>query len=196
MFDLTTLITDRTQADVDRAKALAARGWENLSAAERAEWLAGLRAGGGAGYLNRLGGAINYVVEVYASQRQTMADYLAALGVATDARFSPPYDPAQLDFTQRADWERPETPTPDELEELLARVALLHGCFDFETDPLPESMLKLGFADANAIEKALKLAPAAGLRWLTATKADALATAQTWNYSGELYAGEIQEETA
>lgn len=191
MFDWASLITDRTQADVDYAKALAARGWDKLSADERAEWLAGLRAGGGAVYLNRLGGGVNYVVGVYADQREAMADYLAALGVAADARFSPPYDPAQLDFTQREDWARADTPTPDELALLLSRVALLRDCFDLETDPLPESMQRLGYTDANAIEKVLKYAPAAGAEWLRASKAAALATSQAWYYSGEVCAGEI-----
>lgn len=36
-------VTDRTQSDVDRAKELLAKGWNNLSESERTEWLNGLK---------------------------------------------------------------------------------------------------------------------------------------------------------
>lgn len=34
-----TLITDRTQADVDRAEALAVKGWARMTAAEREQYI-------------------------------------------------------------------------------------------------------------------------------------------------------------
>ena len=36
-----TLVTDRTQADVERVKALATKGFAAMTADEQAEWLAG-----------------------------------------------------------------------------------------------------------------------------------------------------------
>ena len=38
-----TLVTDRTQADVERVRELAAKGFAAMTAAERAEWLAGMK---------------------------------------------------------------------------------------------------------------------------------------------------------
>lgn len=58
---IVTLVTDRTQADVDRVKALAAKGFAAMTAAERAEWLAGMKGAYNAADLNRVGTALNYL---------------------------------------------------------------------------------------------------------------------------------------
>lgn len=55
------LITDRTQADVERVKALAAKGFAAMTAAERAEWLTGMKGAYNASDLNRVGTALNYL---------------------------------------------------------------------------------------------------------------------------------------
>lgn len=55
------LITDRTQADVERVKALAAKGFAAMTAAERAEWLAGMKGAYNASDMNRVGTALNYL---------------------------------------------------------------------------------------------------------------------------------------
>lgn len=56
-----TLVTDRTQADVERVKALAAKGFAAMTAAERAEWLAGMKGAYNASDMNRVGTALNYL---------------------------------------------------------------------------------------------------------------------------------------
>lgn len=56
-----TLVTDRTQADVDRVKALAAKGFSTMTAAEQVEWLAGMKGAYNAADLNRVGTALNYL---------------------------------------------------------------------------------------------------------------------------------------
>jgi hypothetical protein len=58
---IVTLITDRTQADVERVKALAAKGFAGMTAAEQAEWLAGMKGAYNAADLNRVGTALNYL---------------------------------------------------------------------------------------------------------------------------------------
>ena len=62
-----TLITDRTQADVERVKALAAKGFAAMAADERAEWLAGMKGAYNASDLNRVGTALNYLAGRLAS---------------------------------------------------------------------------------------------------------------------------------
>ena len=56
-----TLVTDRTQADVERVKALAAKGFAAMTAAERAEWLTGMKGAYNASDMNRVGTALNYL---------------------------------------------------------------------------------------------------------------------------------------
>ena len=58
---IVTLVTDRTQADVERVKALAAKGFAAMTAAERAEWLTGMKGAYNASDLNRVGTALNYL---------------------------------------------------------------------------------------------------------------------------------------
>lgn len=58
---IVTLVTDRTQADVERVRELAAKGFAAMTAAERAEWLAGMKGAYNASDLNRVGTALNYL---------------------------------------------------------------------------------------------------------------------------------------
>ena len=55
------LVTDRTQADVERVKALAAKGFAAMTSDERAEWLTGMKGAYNASDLNRVGTALNYL---------------------------------------------------------------------------------------------------------------------------------------
>lgn len=56
-----TLITDRTQADAERVKELAAKGFAAMTSDERAEWLAGMKGAYNASDMNRVGTALNYL---------------------------------------------------------------------------------------------------------------------------------------
>ena len=56
-----TLVTDRTQADVERVKELAAKEFAVMTADEQAEWLAGMKGAYNAADLNRVGTALNYL---------------------------------------------------------------------------------------------------------------------------------------
>ena len=58
---INTLITDRTVDDVARVNELAAKGYAGMTAAELAEWLAGMKGAYNAADLNRVGTALNYL---------------------------------------------------------------------------------------------------------------------------------------
>lgn len=58
---IVTLVTDRTQADVERVRELAAKGFAAMTAEEQAEWLAGMKGAYNASDLNRVGTALNYL---------------------------------------------------------------------------------------------------------------------------------------
>lgn len=56
-----TLVTDRTQSDVERVKALTGKGFAAMTAGEQAEWLAGMKGAYNASDMNRVGAALNYL---------------------------------------------------------------------------------------------------------------------------------------
>lgn len=62
-FDYTTLVTDRTAADVARVKALAAKGWAAMTADEQAEWLTDMKGAYNAGDLNRVSACLEDLVQ-------------------------------------------------------------------------------------------------------------------------------------
>lgn len=64
---IVTLVTDRTQADVERVRELAAKGFSAMTSDEQAEWLAGMKGAYNASDLNRVGTALNYLAGRLAS---------------------------------------------------------------------------------------------------------------------------------
>lgn len=197
-----TLITDRTSADVARVRTLAARGWDNLSEDERAEWLAGLKGAYSAVDLNRVGAAMNELAARLVELPETAMTYLASRGVAVDDLFAPPWvvidrskarpwSAEAYSWTQKNTWARGEKPTPDELALYLARVEQLRAALSYDAPDLPDSMPDIDHEQANAIEKALELLAPALDAWEAGMKADADHAAATWHYSGEICAGEV-----
>ena len=56
-------VTDRTQADIDRAKYLLGIGYDNLTAAEKSEWDAGMKGCRNIGDINRVLGNIQFLAD-------------------------------------------------------------------------------------------------------------------------------------
>lgn len=185
------LIYDRTQADIDLWQQLKAKGWAGMTQEEKTQWLAGLKGAYNAIDLNRVGGAMNQLAVTLAALPDELLDYLDSKSVAPDVVFEVPYDPALMDWTQKVAWQVNEIPTPEELALYLSRVALLRNTMDYDTDPLPDSMERLDYIGANAIEKALVLLDPAITAWTAQTKQTVDRTAQAWFYSGDPFAGEI-----
>lgn len=136
MFDFSTLITDRTAADV---AAMTGKGCYNYSD------------------LNRVGAAAAEI-----------AGRLNALGYACQV-------------TARTTWSESDTPTASQMEAYRADIVTLRGMIAMlaETPETPETMGRLTYKGANAIEQIL-----ADLDFLITNMA------QAWFYSGEIYAGE------
>lgn len=59
-YDKSLLVYDRVQADVNRAKALFAKGYGNLTTAEKTEWDNGLKGSWNVADFTRVGNATNY----------------------------------------------------------------------------------------------------------------------------------------
>ena len=123
------LITDRTQADVNRVKELAAKGKAGTwTTAERAEWLAGMK------------GAYNYTD--WNRVESAVAELASMLGVSLNTVTT---------------WSATDIPTEADATRYLANVRRLKTvCQGLTGTPnAPESMRRFTYVEANAIEKIL-----------------------------------------
>ena len=129
-YGMIALVTDRTQADVNRAAALSAKEWEKMTVAEKSEWLAGMKGTYNAEDLNRVSQAVQYI-----------ADLLNGYGY-----FVP--------VAVRTDWSRADIPRAADMAVYLGNVQAIKNKF-YGTTPLPDTMSSLTHTDANNIEKLL-----------------------------------------
>lgn len=128
------LITNRTQADVDRVATLTGRiSAGTATAAELAEWQNDLKGAYNASDLNRVGAAVAYV-----------AGRLNGYGYA-------------VTVNQKQDWTVSDIPTAGQMTSYLADVATLRGAIAVmaSTPPTPDSANNLTWQEANDIEKIL-----------------------------------------
>ena len=161
-FDFTTLITDRTLEDLRRWVYLRDKGFENMTDAERAEWLAdNMKGAYHKGDLNRVGVALNYLRD-----RLAEANYITY----------------QTDFTAKTNWTITSIPTADELTYYLKCVSNVREAMaQFEsTPPAPIDTGALNIEEANNIEKILIDVETLINNMLAARL-----------YCGDVYAGEI-----
>jgi len=122
------LITNRTQADVDRAKELWSKGWQNLTLEEKNEWLAGMKGAYNYTDWNRVESAVAQLAEV--------------LGI---------------DLETKTDWAIEDEIKYSDQERYLNNIAILRergGCL-VNTPPVPGSLSKLTYSLANDIEQIL-----------------------------------------
>ena len=137
MFDFTTLITDRTEADYKRWERLRNKGFLNMTDEERAEWLAGNMKGSyNKSDLNRVGEALNYLHE-----RLNAAGYITY----------------QNTFVARTNWALSSIPTAEDLTHYLKCVSNIREALTLfaNTPPAPADTGALSIDEANNIEKIL-----------------------------------------
>ena len=132
---IVTLITDRTQADVERVQALAAKGFAAMTAAEQAEWLAGMKGSHNASDLNRVGTALNY-----------LADRLGAICGRS------------ITWTAKTDWAVTDIATASQAAEYRQHIQDIRDALTYPADtPDAPSLNRLTYASANDIERILVL---------------------------------------
>lgn len=125
MFDF---ITDRTQYDVDRVNELSAKGWDNMTAEEQAEWSAGLKGAYNHTDFNRVEMAVAYLSEKF------------GLGLTTKTNWT--------------DWDIPKQSDIDRFMGNIAAVRAVASVYT-ATPRTPTSMSRLTYTIANDIEKIL-----------------------------------------
>ena len=186
-----TLITDRTQSDVDRVDELASKGYDSMSSSEKAEWDEGMKGTYNASDLNRVETAVAYLAELLLALPDELKEYAASKGVAFDAFFDVPYDKQSYYLTTKTDWSQLDIPKPEHMARYIENVKALRSALDYATSDLPVSMDNLTIESANAIEKALNGLYVAISEFDAKTKVNLDNTASVWIYSGEIYSGEI-----
>lgn len=162
-FDFTTLITDRTAADVARWEQLRDKGFLNMTEEERAEWLVGdMKGAYNKGDLNRVGEALNY-----------LHDRLNAAGYIT----------YQTTFAAKTNWTVASIPTADDLTHYLKCVSNIRAAMArfANTPPAPSDTGALDYIEANNIEQIL-IDVETLINNMLASR----------HYCGELFAGEIK----
>ena len=127
------LITDRTQADVDRRAELKAKGWQGMTEAEKAEWQTSLKGGYNYTDMNRVESAVEYV-----ANKLTEAGYYIAPIV-------------------KKNWMVASKPTVDDVRRYMKNVADIRATLaTFSTTPeAPTTAKKLTYQMANDIEQIL-----------------------------------------
>lgn len=129
---LDNLIFDRTQSDVDRVKQLtAALVAGTATAAERAEFLAGMKGAYNAADLNRVGAAVEYLT-----------------GVLHEMGYTVPTDPVM-------DWTETSIQNADQMAVYLDNIHQLRDCLPYVAPDAPDGMTGLTWQQANAIEEIL-----------------------------------------
>lgn len=122
------LITNRTQADVDRVKILAAKGWQNMTTEEQAEWLSGMKGAYNSTDLNRVESVVRHLAEILGVSVTVKTNW-----VATEI-------PKQADMNRYL----------ENIRKLRAKNYILAG-----TPAVPTSMNNLTYSMANDIEQIL-----------------------------------------
>lgn len=132
IFDSLSLITDRTALDVLRWKELKAKGYAQLTDAEKAEW-AHCKGAYNISDMNRVEAAVMMI-----------AEKLKELHIP-------------VDVTTKSDWAMADLPTVSDLNRYLGNVAKLRNASSGlrEAPQLPSSMVRLNYIGANRIEETL-----------------------------------------
>lgn len=132
-YGILNLITDRTREDASRVLALAAKGWAQMTEAERSEWTSELKGAYNASDMNRVAAAVAYLAERFAGY-----GYL-------------------VEVNPKTDWVTTDEPTAEDLAAYLADVAELRKQITVRptTPALPETIEGLTVDGANTIEQTL-----------------------------------------
>lgn len=130
-----TLVTNRTQADVERVQALAAQGFAAMTADEQAEWLAGMKGAYNASDLNRVGTALNYL----AARLDTICG-------------------RSITWTAKTDWAVTDVATASQAAEYRQQIQDIRDALAYPAGtPDAPQLARLTYTGANDIERILVL---------------------------------------
>ena len=127
------LITDRTEADVERWRMLHDKGWDAMTASEQAEWVGGMKGAYKHTDMNRVESAV-----------RDLAGRLAERGTV-------------LSLSTKTDWTRTGWPTAADIDRYYRNVAAIRAAVqvDLKTPGVPTVASRFDHEQANNIEKIL-----------------------------------------
>lgn len=190
------LVTDREVEDVNRWKNLCSVPFDSLTLEEQTEWKAGLKGAYNYTDLNRVENAVFVLAAAALDYITNMKAYLRARGVAEDEWFFP-YRESDVvtHFPEGGEgaWIRRDIPTPEQMADYLANITMLRGLLPMPptTPPVPGSMGRLQYWEANDIEQILLDVDAVRDAWQEQKELEARYVGN-YNYqliSGTFYAG-------
>ena len=137
-----TLVTDRTQADVDYARSLCAKGIANMTADELTAFNGPLKGMYNYTDLNRVETAVAYVAAELASVPSALVDF----------------DPSDYSSVSvKTNWKASDYPTNLQMVRYIANIKLIRDAFpEASIAWIPDTMDDLDYSSANNIEQLLK----------------------------------------
>lgn len=175
------LITDRTQADVNRAKELNKKVYDafasmaaaavdadaliepmavidaTLTEAEFAEWKAGLKGAYNYTDLNRVGQAVQEIGAMLKSLPDELEAYRKANEVYYNEKFLiQEYDSGKVSVAPKLDWTMTDPVTPAAAAAYLKDIANLRSILPDGCPAVPSSLAQFTYIKANDIEKILQ----------------------------------------
>ena len=132
-YGVLSLVTDRTERDVERWRLLHAKGWAGMTEEERAEWRAGMKGAYNYEDMNRVESAV-----VFIANRLREVGYIVA----------PEVNPS---------WSVSDQPTKEDMDRYFGNIALLRSQLPlYKTTPkAPTTSKRLDYQMANDIETIL-----------------------------------------
>lgn len=183
------LVTDRTAEDVARVRAFRAKGWANMTDAEKAEYSGSMKGAYNHTDMNRVESAVSQISSEMNAIPSELKKHAEEKKAAWNDLFDVPYSyPVEL---QTREWSPNEIPTDEELARYIGNVRSLRFSMDYPSPPLPTTMERLTHTGANAIEQALEGLSNAIQPMFMVRKTRIDNTAAAFIYSGEIYGGEV-----
>ena len=170
------LVTDRTEADFNRAQELDGKGWDAMTDAEKVEWSGNLKGAYNISDLIRVTAAMEY-----------LTDLLRGYGYNVDYQ---PVSITHADGTTDTTWKETDEPTYSHLERYRLNVAAVRAVLSM-LPTTPDTPARIVASSVGATD---------GLTWSGANDIERILEdveqlinnmAAAWYYSGDLYAGEV-----
>lgn len=186
------MIIDRSQSDIDIAKSLIKKGFQNMTSDEKQSFLSGLKGAYNYSDFNRIEATVYYLANRLKDiwiESETLAN---ELGVDWDEIFNYPYDKYGFDdISTKYDWSVDDILNKANRERYINNIKTILISFIDDITDIPNSLEKMNFEDANNIEKQLLLLN----KKIVAAKNNndnmMLNASKSWAYSGDVYGGEI-----
>lgn len=186
---LDTLITDRTQADVDYVRLLSKLGIDGMGGDLIPFRNGTLKGSYNYGDLNRVETAVEYMANALVQAQSDLEDYADSIGVAWDHYYDMPYDTAVFEnIVVKKNWDMDDIPSTTDMNRYHGNLVLIRNAIPTNA-PLPNSMNGLDYVGANQIEQMFLLVNEDIAKTIDIKKSYIDSTADAYR-SGEIYSGE------